>query len=496
MASEEALPPHATVQSEEEQKGLDDLRKLLSARDTADVLPQAMVHAAPFEQETELLLRFLRARNCKATDALKMIQDDLEWRENKNVLRYRTCTASSVIGGCDVSLLEEIFDHGFLGYDKFNRPVVYKGYGGPFLVNKVVPKHMTLEELVNYDNWLCEKLIQRLPKEAQSFVVIIDLKGLGFANVRPNQFSYSRGLNDAGAPHYPERLGHMYIVNSPWIFRGAYATISSWLDKRTKEKVQLLGGEDAFLPELEKIMDIDILPEIIGGKAKLGGCKSIAGEMGDKAVEEKGGAAAQGEEINVDQVVTPLFKAFQDRNYEEAKLLIEGKADVNARDEANTSPLMWASRCGKVSLVQMLLDEKADPNTTDQKGESALMMASNSSLGEVVEVLLDGGATIDLAVHLPNDNQDGWTALTYAVVAGNSSVVKLLLERKADPNLADQDGCTPLMQAAANGEESSVTLLLEMKADPTQTSKEGFTALSLAQDGQMQQVIALLEATV
>ena len=50
-------------------------------------------------------------------------------------------------------------------------------------------------------------------------------------------------------------------------------------------------------------------------------------------------------------------------------------------------------------------------------------------------------------------------------MAGNAAAAALLLEQKADVNLANDAGFTPLMAAARLGSGSCVRLLCEHKAD-------------------------------
>src|SRR5690606_1154883 len=70
------------------------------------------------------------------------------------------------------------------------------------------------------------------------------------------------------------------------------------------------------------------------------------------------------------------------------------------------------------------------------------------------------------------------TALHLAARSGHESVVRVLLEEKADPNAGDEKGVTPLMVAAVKGNESIVWVLLEEGgADPNKRCNAGMTAL-------------------
>ena len=74
---------------------------------------------------------------------------------------------------------------------------------------------------------------------------------------------------------------------------------------------------------------------------------------------------------------------------------------------------------------------------------------------------------------------DGTTALYMASQDGHGEAVRLLLEHNADPNTATtDDGTTALYMASKNGHVEAVRLLLEHKADPNiATTDNGTTAL-------------------
>ncbi len=62
-------------------------------------------------------------------------------------------------------------------------------------------------------------------------------------------------------------------------------------------------------------------------------------------------------------------------------------------------------------------------------------------------------------------NSSGETALYRAVWYGKETLVKLLLERGADPNVATHEGLSPLMVAEENGHAAVVKALLAHGAE-------------------------------
>ncbi|HEX6562935.1 MAG TPA: ankyrin repeat domain-containing protein [Chthoniobacterales bacterium] len=74
-------------------------------------------------------------------------------------------------------------------------------------------------------------------------------------------------------------------------------------------------------------------------------------------------------------------------------------------------------------------------------------------------------------------NTAGYTGLMAAAERGRVDIVKLLLDHKADPNVAGRDAVTALMLAAENNQPEIVKLLLDRGADPNRQDHNGWTAV-------------------
>ena len=90
--------------------------------------------------------------------------------------------------------------------------------------------------------------------------------------------------------------------------------------------------------------------------------------------------------------------------------------------------------------------------------ETLLSMASSVGHEEVVRLLLGKGADVNMA------DADGWTPIHWAAHRGHIEVVRILLDRGADPNSEDGSKCTPLHWAAFYGHKKVVQLLLRRGA--------------------------------
>ena len=90
-----------------------------------------------------------------------------------------------------------------------------------------------------------------------------------------------------------------------------------------------------------------------------------------------------------------------------------------------------------------------------------------------------------------NENKD--TALTLATDRGLTTIVKILLDHGANPNLQNTNGVTALISAAYLGKKEIVQLLLSHGADSNLKLKSGLTALAYATQQNHHEIIKLLE---
>ena len=126
-----------------------------------------------------------------------------------------------------------------------------------------------------------------------------------------------------------------------------------------------------------------------------------------------------------------------------ARALIAAGADVNAKDDIEDSPYLYAGAEGRIEILKMTLAAGADLKSTNRYGGTALIPAAHHGHPEAVRILL---AT---AIDKDHVNRLGWTALLEAVILGDggpvhTEIVRLLVEAGANVNLADREGVTPL----------------------------------------------------
>jgi ankyrin repeat protein len=215
---------------------------------------------------------------------------------------------------------------------------------------------------------------------------------------------------------------------------------------------------------------------------------------------------------------TALIRAAGD--LKKVQLLLDRGADLHAKSTyGRTAILAAAAWPGNAATVKLLLDRGAKLNDSDQFGETCLTSACKRGDTEMARLLLSRGAnpvaggrpplvwaaeegnSIEtvrcLLDHQPPQPPPVISAaLSSAAARGPVELVRLLLDRGADPSAPSPiAGYTPLMWAAYSDLQSAevVKLLLDKGADRAGKGANGETPLSLARKFGSTEIAALLE---
>jgi hypothetical protein len=181
---------------------------------------------------------------------------------------------------------------------------------------------------------------------------------------------------------------------------------------------------------------------------------------------------------NVDMSPLPLDKYLFGDDIENSEIFIEFK--VMGITTADDYQIFNYMKMKNYPGVVQMIDEKKGVNALDEWGHSILMLAVKENELTLVATLLNARMP---KVNVNLAKSSGYTALFYAIENRDTSILKALLRRGANPNIAlSQEGAkgnTPLHFACLMEKQKHTELLLEYGANPMAINEYGQYPLQL-----------------
>ena len=214
--------------------------------------------------------------------------------------------------------------------------------------------------------------------------------------------------------------------------------------------------------------------------------------------------------MNIEEIIE-FIKTGKNDNLEEK--LKDNPSLANIKTEQGISLLQFAAYCKNNSAVDILKKHKqkldvfeaasiGDNETVNQlldknpefinsfssDGFTPLGLASFFGHLSVVKFLLDKGSNPNIA----SNNQFKVTPIHSACAISRFDITELLIENGADVNAKQMQGVTPLHSAAHNGQTKLSKLLIDNGADINAKMDNGQTPLFMANEKNFQEIAELI----
>lgn len=181
---------------------------------------------------------------------------------------------------------------------------------------------------------------------------------------------------------------------------------------------------------------------------------------------------------SLDMTPLPLDKYLFGENIENSEITIE--FTVMGITSAEDYQIFNFMKMKNYPGVAEMIDNKKGVNALDEWGQSILMLATRENELTVVATLLNARMP---KVNVNMAKSSGYTALFYAIENRDTNILKALLRRGANPNVALKQehavGNTPLHFACLMEKQKHTELLLEYGADVMAVNEYGQYALQL-----------------
>jgi ankyrin repeat protein len=207
-------------------------------------------------------------------------------------------------------------------------------------------------------------------------------------------------------------------------------------------------------------------------------------------------------ELNIpnDESIIPTVMAIKSNQPEILTELFAGGCDPNPIIDDQPA-LMYAIKRNHDELCRVLIDGGAEYQEANSLGVEPIIYAINSRAYRCVKVLLSKGVKVAPYLHhkitdglevdelrqiilsglnVDEQDSDGNTLLLLAIKANLDEIIDLLLEKKANPNIANNENEIPLSLAYLGKNEGLIKKLLYYRADPNVEIRSGECLVQIA----------------
>lgn len=218
------------------------------------------------EEAEELPVRFLRAGKGHEAEGLRRYQETLTWRRENGIdnLLYEAWP--------EFELVKRHYPHFFHCKGRNGQPVFFEQPPKTDL-RALRNGGVGLDALLKHYAMITEFQWQMVSRDDfQRSIYIIDLAGIRMTDFVGECVDFVRQASAFTAAHYPERAGHVFVVNVPGWFKMIWNVVKPMVDEVTLEKIHILRGKEEIFEALVKQIAVENIPQEYGGEStcKLG----------------------------------------------------------------------------------------------------------------------------------------------------------------------------------------------------------------------------------
>mmetsp|Transcript_87033 Transcript_87033/g.153929 ORF Transcript_87033/g.153929 Transcript_87033/m.153929 type:complete len:463 (-) Transcript_87033:126-1514(-) len=160
------------------------------------------------------------------------------------------------------------------------------------------------------------------------------------------------------------------------------------------------------------------------------------------------------------------------------QVLLKAEAEIESKDRMGWTALLLACRTNKQDQAVLLIEQMANINARIDDGKTAMMLAAVEGSGTFVRYLAKQKASMD------KKDERGWTVLHIACRLGHLEVVQFLLQKRMSPMHTAKHGSSPMLVTIKAPEPQNaravIAHLLRNRASANDKVDDGSTALMLS----------------
>ena len=141
---------------------------------------------------------------------------------------------------------------------------------------------------------------------------------------------------------------------------------------------------------------------------------------------------------------TALSLAAKTNQVSMVQMIVHRHADCDVGDMmSGRTPLFFAARIPNYEMVKILIAGGANPSFGDYKNVTPLMIAAFKNDYRSIEIMLDPRKLKGHFVEIDQQDENGWTALHYAVAGCSPKACRVLIKGGADKSVRDNTKRSP-----------------------------------------------------